>query len=186
MREPGYRDPLSVTAKLGIAFVVVFALQCINWAYFNSPVESWLGLTRPGLRHGWLWQLLTFQLLHAGFLHLLFNLLMFLWLGRFAESVMGSRRMLLAFFGTGAAGGLLQGALMLLFSNSFGPVMFGASAGVSGLLAIFASLEADSEIRLYGVLPIKAWRLRASCDGGLTSGRKPGGAGAATRNTGPE
>lgn len=159
MREPGHRDPLSVTAKLCILLAVVFALQCVNWAYLHSPVEDWLALTRVGLKNFWLWQILTFQFLHAGFLHLLFNLLTLWWLGRYAEAAMGSRRMLLAFFGSGAVGGLLQGALMLLFPKVFGPMMFGASAGVCGLLAVFARLESHSEIRLYGLLPIRAWTL---------------------------
>ncbi|HTH46618.1 MAG TPA: rhomboid family intramembrane serine protease [Candidatus Limnocylindria bacterium] len=159
MREPGRRDPLSVTAKLCLVLAVVFALQCINGAYLHSPVEGWLALTRTGLRHFYLWQILTFQFLHAGFLHLLFNLLTLWWLGRYAEAAIGSRRMLLAFFGTGAVGGLLQGALMLLFPSVFGPMMFGASAGVCGLLAIFARLESESVIQIYGILPIKAWTL---------------------------
>jgi membrane associated rhomboid family serine protease len=159
MREPGYRDPWSVTAKLCLVLAVVFALQCINSAYVQSPVEGWLALTRVGLRHFWAWQLLTFQFLHAGILHLVCNLLSLWWLGRYIEAAMGARRMLLVFFGCGVVGGLLQGALMLLFPTQFGPLMFGASAGVCGLLAVFARLEADSVLRLYGILPIRAWTL---------------------------
>jgi membrane associated rhomboid family serine protease len=159
MKDSGYRDPLTVTAKLTIAFVAVFALQCINWAYLHSNAELWFGLSNYGLRRGWVWQLLTFQFLHAGILHLLFNLLSFWWLGRYVESAMGSRRLLLAFSGSGAIGGLLQGALTIFFPKIYAPVMFGASAGVCGLLAIFARLESQSELRLYGILPIKAWTL---------------------------
>lgn len=159
MRDSEYRDPLTVTAKLTIALVIVFALQCVNSAYLHSNAELWFGLSTVGLKHGWLWQLVTFQFLHAGILHLLLNLLSFWWLGRFVESSMGASRMLLVFFGSGALGGLIQGVLMLLFPRIFAPVMFGASAGVCGLLAVFARLESQSEIRLYGILPVKAWTL---------------------------
>jgi hypothetical protein len=76
--------------------------------------------------------------------------------GKYAEQVMGTKKMLVALFGCGIVGGILQGTLMLLFPLHFGTEVVGASAGVSGLLAIFALLEKDTQIRLYCVLPIRA------------------------------
>lgn len=150
----------SVTTWLTIGFVVIFALQQINAVYFRTPAESWLALTRDGLSHGWLWQLVTFQFLHSGLLHLIFNLIIFWWLGHFCEGLMGARRFLLALFGCGAVGGLLQGALMLALPQYYGYSVVGASAGVLGLMAIFALCERDAEIRLYFILPVRAiWLL---------------------------
>lgn len=150
----------SVTAWLMVILVGVFALQCINEVYFKTSAEQWFVLSSYGLEHGWVWQLLTFQFLHAGLLHLLFNLLVFWWLGRFCEGLLGTPRFLLALFGSGAVGGLLQGLLMLGLPTYFGGFVVGASAGVCGLLAIFALLERDAEVRLFFVLPIRAiWML---------------------------
>ncbi len=150
----------SVTAWLMGILVVVFALQCINEVYLHTSAEALFALTRVGLMKGWVWQLLTFQFLHAGLLHLLFNLLVFWWVGRFCEGLLGTRRFLLALFGSGAVGGLLQGALMLAWPEYFGRIVVGASAGVCGLLAIFALCERDAEVRLFFVLPVRAiWLL---------------------------
>jgi hypothetical protein len=76
--------------------------------------------------------------------------------GRYVESILGPRKFLIAYFISGFGGALLQGTLMLIFPQHFGPSVYGASAGVSGIFAIFALLEAHSEVRLYFVLPIKA------------------------------
>jgi len=156
MRQSSGHFRVSTTAILTVALAVIFALQCINDVYLQMPLEDWLALTTNGLRHGWLWQLLTFQLLHASLFHILCNLIVFWWVGRYAEQVMGTKKLLLALFGCGVAGGILQGALMLMFPLRFGDEVVGASAGVAGLLAIFSLLERNTHVRLYGVLPIPA------------------------------
>jgi rhomboid family protein len=156
MRESTGHFHASMTAILTVVMTIVFGLQCINDVYFRFPVENWLALTTGGLKHGWVWQLLTFQFLHASLFHILCNLIVFWWVGKYCEQVMGTKKMLVALFGCGVAGGILQGGLMLLFPFHFGTTVVGASAGVSGLLAIFALLEKDSPIRLYGILPIRA------------------------------
>ena len=155
MRQPEYRGGLSLTTKLIILLVVVYALQCIDMVYLQTPVQGWLALTTYGFKHGWVWQLFTFQFLHGSSLHLIGNLISFWWLGQFAEHVLGKKRFLIALFGCGAVGGILQGVLMSLFPI-FGQSVVGASAGVSGLLAIYALLQRDAEINLYMVLPIRA------------------------------
>lgn len=159
MREGSRRGPLSVTTILMIALVAIYALQCINEVYLHSPIEGWLALTAGCFRHGWLWQLLTFQLLHASPMHLAGNLLVLWWAGNFVESVLGQKRFLVALFGCGVVGGILQGLLMTFFPEHFGLITVGASAGVSGLFAIFAFLEKETEIRVYFVLPVKAIHL---------------------------
>jgi hypothetical protein len=98
----------------------------------------------------------TFQFLHGGILHLTGNLLCLWFFGRFVESVLGWRRFLLAYFGCGIAGGLLQVVLMALFPAHFGQFVWGASAGVSGIFAIFVCLLPGSEIRWNFILPIRA------------------------------
>lgn len=161
MREGNYRAPFSLTAKLTIIMVVSFALQSINQVYlhqvrFGEGSASWIALTREGLRHGWVWQLVTYQFLHGGLMHLLFNALTFWWVGHYCEQVMGRSRMLTALLGAGVIGGLLQGGLMLLFRDTFGGSVVGASAGVSGLFAIFCLLNRHQEIRFNFILPIPA------------------------------
>lgn len=156
MRAGDYRAPMTLTAKLTIAMVAIFALQQIDAVYLHTSVARWLALTREGLLSGWVWQLITFQFLHGGLWHLIFNLVVFWWLGRFCEQLMGKARFLVALLGCGAVGGLLQGVLMIAAPVHFGFATVGASAGVSGLLAIFALLARDQVLRLYFIFPIRA------------------------------
>ncbi len=156
MRDTDYRPPITATAVLTIALIAIFALQCIDDAYLHSNAQSYLALTDYGLRRHWYWQLISFQVLHGNLIHILCNILTFWWVGRYAETVMGPTRMLVAFFGSGLVGGLFQGALMQAFPGVYGSAVVGASAGVAGLIAIFALLERDTVIRLNFIFPMRA------------------------------
>jgi len=146
---------MSLTVILMIVLVVVFALQSIDNAYFKNFFTSTLALTPACFRNGWVWQLLTFQFLHGGLLHILFNLLVLWWVGRFCESVLGKSRFLLAYFGSGVIGGILQGLLMLA-SYKYGLFTVGASAGIAGLVAIYCMLRPHDTIVLFFILPVRA------------------------------
>lgn len=156
--DPGspFRFRWTASTILMVSLVVIFALQCINDVYLKTSAEPWLALSSLALESGYLWQFFTFQFLHAGPLHLLGNLLGLWFFGRFVENVLGRQRFLVAYFGAGVIGGLLHCLLMLLFPGHFGSFVFGASAGVMGIFAIFCRLEADSEIRWNFILPIRA------------------------------
>jgi len=156
MREGSRREPLPWSVKLLIALVVCYALQCIDDVYLKTPVEDWLVMSAEGLRRGWAWQLVTFQFLHVRFWHLLGNVLGLWFFGKWVEFALGRKRFAIAYATAGLAGGLLQGVLMLVFPQHFGPVVYGASAGVSGVFAVFAWLESDGEVRWNFILPIKA------------------------------
>ena len=158
--EPSSGSPLrfhwSASVILMIVLVVTFALQRINDVYGKPGIEDFLALTPAALERGYVWQLLTFQFLHNGLWHLIGNLMGLWFFGRLVENILGTKRFLVAYFACGVVGGLLQSALMVLFSDHFGAIVLGASAGVMGIFAIFARLESDSEIRLNFILPIRA------------------------------
>jgi membrane associated rhomboid family serine protease len=139
-----------------IILTVVFALQCIDDVYLHTSGERWLAMSNSGLRSGHIWQLLTFQFVHVNLWHLIGNLIGLWFIGRHVESILGPRKFLMAYFISGMGGAVLQATLMLLFPRHYGSFVYGASAGVSGIFAIFAMIEAHSEVRLYFVLPIKA------------------------------
>jgi membrane associated rhomboid family serine protease len=157
MRERSSAFPWSATTWLILSLVVVFGFQQVDAVYFHTGLFSYLELSGTGLRHGFLWQLLTFQFLHAGVWHLFVNGLVLWWTGRFAESVMGGTRMVLAWLSAGTVGGLLQGLLMIPFPQFFGDSVVGASAGVAGLTSIFCLMERDAQIHIFwGLIPVRA------------------------------
>ncbi|HXT12253.1 MAG TPA: rhomboid family intramembrane serine protease [Candidatus Angelobacter sp.] len=149
--------PWSMTGMLMVVLIVVFALQCINDVHIQRPIERWLALTPECFTRGYVWQLLTFQFLHVDLWHIAGNLICLWFFGRFVENVLGRQRFLVAYFGCGVIGGLLQCLLLVLFPNHFfAGAVYGASAGIMGIFAIYALLLPESDVRLYFILPISA------------------------------
>ena len=148
----------SATLILIISLTVIFALQQINIVYFrNLDFHRLFALRADGLRAGWLWQLITFQFLHVGPFHLIFNLLVIWFCGKAVEGRLGTANFLKIYFASGILGGILQSALMLVLPQYFGegPVM-GASAGACGLIAAFALIEPEATFLFMFIFPIKA------------------------------
>lgn len=112
-RQP-LRLKLTATNVLIGALVVAFFIQ-----YFHTPTYpginlDYFALSPQGLLHGRIWQLVTFQFLHAGLLHLLFNALTLWSFGRYLEERLGKWQFLALYFLSGIAGGLLQVVLGML------------------------------------------------------------------------
>lgn len=156
MREPSFRGAWPVAIVLMVVNVIVFALQQISDVHFHLPLEQYLALNPEDLKRGFVWQLITFQFLHAGLWHLLFNLIGIYFFGRFVEDRLGRAGFLKLYFLSGLLGGVLQTLLGWAFPQHFGGGVVGASAGVCGLLAAFAMLEPNGVILLFCVLPVRA------------------------------
>ncbi len=87
------------------------------------------------------WRLVTFQFLHAGTFHLLFNMIGLYFLGPTLEQSWGSKKFLAFYLICGAVGGLLY--VVTSAAGLFGEDPFplvGASGGVLGLLVACAIL----------------------------------------------
>lgn len=156
MRANPHRSAWSATVILMFAVAICFALQEIASFHLQFPVGEYFGLSAEGLRHGRVWQLLTFQFLHGGLLHLAGNMLGLWFFGRVVEERLGTNHFVKLYFLCGVAGGVLQAGLGFIWPKYFGAETFGASAGVLGLLAAFTLLEPDATILVFFVLPIKA------------------------------
>ena len=157
MRAPSFESRRSVTLTLLIINVVAFVLQSFVDYYAPSvPVGKYLALSKEGLGSGYVWQLLTFQFLHGGMLHLFFNCWALYVFGRAVEEALGWRNFLLLYFSSGVVGGLFQMIGALLWSTHLGGAVVGASAGVFGLVAAYATLYPERQLTLllFFVIPI--------------------------------
>ncbi len=154
-----WRPRLSTSAWIIVINVLFYAAQLVvplagGGSERAAPhLETYLALYPGDLLKGYLWQLVTFQLLHGGILHITLNCAMLYMFGRPVEDAIGRVNFLILYFGSGAFGGLVQAGASLMFPTHFGylpgfgfPPVVGASAGVFGLIAAFALLNAELPI----------------------------------------
>ena len=144
MRQPDYYRPhFSFTVALVVVNTAVFLAELLA---FNNPrgadfIDNYLALSLEGLWHGYLWQLLTYQFLHGGWFHLIFNMLAIFFFGRPVEAALGRNRFLALYLASGVIGGLCQMAAAFAWPGYFGGAVVGASAGGYGLVAAFAVMN---------------------------------------------
>jgi membrane associated rhomboid family serine protease len=133
-----------------LAQMILHGLNLDDW------VNQWLALSKDGLAHGLVFQLLTYQFLHGSMWHLLLNVVGLYFFGRAMEEVLGSAGMLKLYLASGVIGGLLFVGLGFAFPGKFGSAVVGASAGVFGLVAAFATRAPEQPITLlvFFVLPV--------------------------------
>ena len=144
MRQPAYQESrISFTVALLIVNAMVFLVQLVAVSQFKYGLKNeltYFALSLDGLKNGYVWQLLTFQFMHAGWLHLIFNSLAIFFFGRSVETVFGRWRFLAIYFSSGILGGVVQMCFALMFQSFDAPVV-GASAGAYGLVAAFAVIN---------------------------------------------
>jgi membrane associated rhomboid family serine protease len=141
---------------LVIANVVAYGLQLILSNFPRFPLYEYLALSTEGLSHGRVWQLLTFQFMHAGPLHLLFNCLAIYVFGRDVEEALGRKNFTVLYFSSGIVGGLCQSLAGALMKSYFAAPVLGASAGAFGLTAAFSVLFPDRVLLLFFIIPMRA------------------------------
>jgi membrane associated rhomboid family serine protease len=129
--------------RLLIANVVMFfAAGVVPLLWYVMVLVPALIPTRP-------WTLITYQFLHAGLWHLLFNMLGLFFFGPRLEARLGGRNFLLLYLVSGLMGGLLS----LATPNV---AIVGASAAVFGVLLGFARYWPRERIYIWGILPVEA------------------------------
>lgn len=151
MRQPAYREPwLTFTVALLIINAAVFLIQLLA-ASSGRALEiqdTYFALSVEGLRHGYVWQFLTYQFMHAGWMHLLFNCLAIFFFGRVVETILGPRRFLGLYLVSGVIGGVVQMVFELVPPQHLNAPVVGASAGAAGLVAAFAVLNWEERFTL--------------------------------------
>jgi membrane associated rhomboid family serine protease len=152
MRQPAYHEPrFSFTVALLIVNAVVFVIQLIsaNFPHGQEIQGNYFALSLDGLEHYRIWQLLTFQFMHASWMHLIFNSLAIFFFGRSVETILGRSRFLAVYFSSGIIGGAVQMLFALWRPDFFGGAVVGASAGAYGLVAAFAVINWTERFTLF-------------------------------------
>lgn len=155
--SPVFRRRWSLTTWLVVVNAIAFVVQQASYSAFPaptrfavSPTDLWFALSLGGLMQGYVWQLLTFQFMHAGPWpwHLLLNCWVIFVFGREVEEALGRRLFLTVYLVSGVLGGLLQMVGAWAVPRQFGGEVVGASAGAFGLVAAFATLHPERLLTL--------------------------------------
>jgi membrane associated rhomboid family serine protease len=118
----------------------------------RSTAAAFFGLSYAGVvKRLWVHQFLTAPFVHAGLLHLLFNMLALWMLGPDVETRMGRRRYIE--FSVVCAGASLLGSLMLTWGTA--QVALGYSGVVFGILVAQAVFYPDRTIIVLWLFPMK-------------------------------
>jgi len=123
-----------VQAAADRSFVILFGLV---------PYLVW--------REFYIWQILTYQFLHGGLFHILFNMLALWMFGCDLERMWGSR-FFLKYYTICVAGGAIFNVLFL--PGQLAPSI-GASAGIYGVLLAYGLLYPHRIVYFYFLFPIK-------------------------------
>lgn len=101
-------------------------------------VQAWQGQGYAGAYVG----LVSSIFLHAGWTHLILNMLFFFWVGRAVEWILGAGRLTLLFLFGGVMGGVAQIAV----APMSGVPVVGASGAISAIFAAYALLFAQRRV----------------------------------------
>jgi membrane associated rhomboid family serine protease len=144
--------PSGIKALL-IANTAVFVLQ---YGGLDNLFMQWFALwpSRVVSLLPRVWQLGTYLFLHAGFTHILFNMLILWMFGRDLEGAWGRDRFLRFFFFCGVGAGVCIVAVHYLFGDPNVPTI-GASGAVYGVLLASAILWPDRIVYMNFLFPIK-------------------------------
>jgi len=165
-RYPSSPSSVSFSFGPGPVTPVIKILIWTNVAFFVlawvlPAIRLYLGLM-PDAVFGrfFLWQPATYLFLHAGFFHIIFNMLALWMFGVELERLWGARFFLKYYFVTGVGAGLTTLAVALLPGELGASVRYsvtvGASGAVYGLLLAYALYFPNRPIYLYLLFPIPA------------------------------
>ena len=134
----------------------LIALNLIVYLFvenFNGWSATYITLFKYGLSdltlntYG-LWQIVTSMFVHINLLHLLLNLVGLFSFGRALESIMGTKRFAILYFGAGFFGAMFA----VLFSPTM--IVVGASGAIFGMLGLYCIISPLSRIKLFYIFKI--------------------------------
>jgi membrane associated rhomboid family serine protease len=119
----------------------------------ESVFTEALWLDPSAVLHGQVWRLLTYSFLHAGILHILFNMLFLWWFGNEVEDLYGPKEFLAYYLISAVLGGI---AFQLWALRDPHAVCLGASGAVTAVMVLYA-LHYPSRIMYFWFIPMPVW-----------------------------
>ncbi|MCW1923456.1 rhomboid family intramembrane serine protease [Luteolibacter arcticus] len=140
-------------ALAGVVLAIEAALTLLGGANAIPEVYQALGLSRDGIRKGWVWQIGSHALIHGVWWHALLNVLILITTGARVERIDGWKTAARVF----VIGSLVGGVAFLLMPMPMSDmVLVGASGGIFALFLWMTTMSPQSRMVL---VPISAKNL---------------------------
>jgi membrane associated rhomboid family serine protease len=161
-----HKTPASIKWLIWITCCVTLISPILTYFFASTwqlpGPSAWLGLSLDGLKHGWLWQPLTYFFLHTAGIGISFSLLISLFFHMFllwfagSEIALrfGNRQLLFFYLGGGVAAGVVAAALMYAFSSN--SVLVGSTPAVYALITLWSMMFPELELFFFFFIRIKA------------------------------
>lgn len=120
-----------------------------DW-FFASSDGIWM-LTKP-------WTAITYMFLHAGFFHILFNMIMLWFSGNMFESLLNGKRLMTVYLLGGLAALAFHSLSINVFpvyANAGDSIIVGASGSVSAVFMAVAAYAPQMQVALYGIFRVR-------------------------------
>lgn len=159
-----YREGPSFLDRVGAqgATVWLIAITCgvfvgqMFTGTLRSPLVEFGAYDPKRILDGEVWRLLTGVFLHAGIMHIFFNMLILFWVGQRLEEQYGATEFVLLYLFSGIGANLLYLAAQVAGLADMGPAV-GASGAVTAVLVVFACHWPHTQVRLYFFIPMPVW-----------------------------
>lgn len=160
MKRRGFLSTYTgVIIAVNVLFYIIF-----RFAGFNPYVECELTICKyvafqPAaiLAGQAVWTFITSMFMHAGFGHLLVNMISLMFIGNFVEKLIGKKRFLWLYFSGGIFAGVLFAGLAAVTGMDMNVYAVGASGAIFALGGILAVLTPKLPVLVFFVIPMPMW-----------------------------
>ena len=149
-----YNNRKSIVFYLILINVVCYAIQLLPGV--GSIFTSIFEYSPTLFLHGQIWRGITYGFLHDpnSIFHILFNMFGLWMFGSTVEDRLGPKKFLI-FYLSAVLFSALFSILYLIFGAN--PTVIGASGGVIAVVTLFSIYYPNTELLIWGIVPIKAW-----------------------------
>lgn len=143
----------------GKATLWLIAVNLLVFFYFNffnifNLNENAFALNVVGfVFNRMFWQPVTYMFIHAGWSHIIFNMLGLLFFGIMVERAIGTKEFILMYFLIGIFSGLFS-VFLYYFTGNYFVSLVGASGAIYGILFAYAVIFPKSIVYIWGIVPV--------------------------------
>ncbi|SDG83368.1 rhomboid family intramembrane serine protease [Psychroflexus sediminis] len=161
-------DTLEKLIGINVAlFILTFVFRTLGFL-FKIPTDffvEWLVFPKGLLEFAYKpWTIITYAFMHSGIFHILSNMLILYFSGKFFLTFFSGKRMLNLYFLGAISGALIYALsynLLPAFSETGRSYLIGASASVMAILVAIATQSPNLEVRLFFLGNLKLWWIAA-------------------------